>query len=85
MADATRTEKVEQPAIATVASNNNTDVKIVKLSAEKGADALLAYAHQAASVALDEATNKRLLRKIDTRILPWLCCLYILQYLDKGV
>ncbi|KAI1849521.1 hypothetical protein JX265_013636 [Neoarthrinium moseri] len=51
----------------------------------RGADALLAYADPSGAVYLDEATNQRLLWKIDTRVLPWLCGLYILQYLDKGV
>ncbi|KAH8664728.1 major facilitator superfamily domain-containing protein [Xylariales sp. PMI_506] len=52
---------------------------------QKGGDALLSYIDHSRAIELDEATNRRLLRKIDTRILPWLCCLYILQYLDKGV
>jgi ACS family allantoate permease-like MFS transporter len=50
----------------------------------KGADAVFAYAN-AEAVPVDDETNRRLLRKIDTRVLPWLCGLYILQYLDKGV
>ncbi|KAL8708399.1 MAG: hypothetical protein Q9220_006689 [cf. Caloplaca sp. 1 TL-2023] len=32
---------------------------------------------------LDEATNKRLLRKIDLRLMPLLCVIYGLNYLDK--
>lgn len=50
----------------------------------KGADAAFAYASIEA-LTIDEATNKRLLRKIDSHVLPWLCTLYVLQYLDKGV
>jgi ACS family allantoate permease-like MFS transporter len=50
----------------------------------KGADLAFEYAN-AEAIPLDDATNKRLLRKIDLRVLPWLCGLYILQYLDKGV
>lgn len=49
-----------------------------------GADVLLDYA-AAAPFEIDEASNKRILWKIDTHILPWLCSLYIFQYLDKGV
>ena len=50
----------------------------------KGADAVFAYAN-AEATPLDEATNRRLLRKIDVHVLPWLCGLYMLQYMDKGV
>lgn len=32
---------------------------------------------------IDEATNKRLLRKIDLHIMPLLCIVYGLNYLDK--
>ncbi|KAM5350664.1 hypothetical protein ACJ41O_007169 [Fusarium nematophilum] len=34
---------------------------------------------------LDEATNKRLLRKIDWRLMPVLCFTYALQYYDKAI
>ena len=50
----------------------------------KGADKMFAYA-SADAIEIDEATNKKLVRKIDLNVLPWLCVLYILQYLDKGV
>jgi hypothetical protein len=50
----------------------------------KGADGVFAYANVEATP-LDEATNARLLRKIDVHVLPWLCGLYMLQYMDKGV
>ena len=32
---------------------------------------------------IDEATNKRLLRKIDLHIMPLMCIVYGLNYLDK--
>ena len=48
-----------------------------------GADAALQYA-SAERIVIDEATNKRLLRLTDWHILPWLCALYFMQYLDKG-
>ncbi|KAK7413969.1 hypothetical protein QQX98_007152 [Neonectria punicea] len=35
-------------------------------------------------VILDEATNKRLLRKIDWKLMPVLCFTYALQYYDKA-
>lgn len=50
----------------------------------KGADKMFAYA-SADAMSINSATNKRLVQKIDRNILPWLCVLYILQYLDKGV
>jgi hypothetical protein len=50
----------------------------------KGVDKMFAYASVDA-ISIDEATNRRLVRKIDSNVLPWLCVLYILQYLDKGV
>lgn len=50
----------------------------------KGADGVLQYASQE-SIEIDEDTNRRILRKIDWHIMPWLCGLYVLQYLDKGV
>lgn len=49
----------------------------------KGADAVFAYAN-AEATPLDEATNTRLLRKINLHVVPWLCGLYMLQYMDKG-
>ncbi|KAK5133477.1 hypothetical protein LTR08_007719 [Meristemomyces frigidus] len=48
------------------------------------ADGVLKYA-SAEAIEVDEATNKRLLKKIDLHVLPWLCGLYVLQFLDKGV
>ncbi|KAF7553038.1 hypothetical protein G7Z17_g3890 [Cylindrodendrum hubeiense] len=35
-------------------------------------------------ITLDEATNKRLLRKIDWKLMPVLCFTYALQYYDKA-
>lgn len=67
------------------AETHDRDVENFMAEKEKGADALLTYIDHSGTAVLDDATNKRLLWKIDTHILPWLCCLYILQYLDKGV
>lgn len=50
----------------------------------KGADGAYNYA-SAVAVEIDAKTNKHLVRKIDWHVLPWLCGLYVLQYLDKGV
>jgi len=50
----------------------------------KGADKVFGYASIEA-ITVTEKQNSHLLRKIDLRVLPWLCGLYVLQYLDKGV
>ncbi len=55
------------------------DVKLVDV---KGADEAAAYA-TAHGIQIDEETNKRLLRKIDWNMMPIMCILYMLQYLDK--
>lgn len=49
-----------------------------------GADAALQYA-ASERIFIDEETNRRLLRSTDLHILPWLCTLYFMQYLDKGM
>lgn len=63
-------EKIAQP-----------DVKVVHTT--EGADKALEFI-AAHGVDIDPATNRRILRKIDLHVLPWLCFLYFLQYLDKG-
>lgn len=45
-------------------------------------DAMKAFAGGEA-IHIDDATNKRLLRKIDWNLMPILCAIYGLQYLDK--
>lgn len=45
-------------------------------------DAMQAFAGGEA-IHIDEATNKRLLRKIDWNLMPIMCIIYGLQYLDK--
>ncbi|OQO04048.1 hypothetical protein B0A48_10691 [Cryoendolithus antarcticus] len=47
-------------------------------------EALKAFAsHDGQVLQLDEATNKRLLRKIDWNLMPIMCVVYGLNYLDK--
>ncbi|EHK96713.1 putative Uncharacterized transporter [Glarea lozoyensis 74030] len=48
----------------------------------KAADAALQFVHEQA-IEIDEETDKRIRRKIDWHILPWMCTLYLLQYMDK--
>jgi hypothetical protein len=52
--------------------------------ATANADDALKYAATDA-VLLDEATKSRLLRITDWHVLPWLCALYFMQSIDKGV
>lgn len=59
-------------------------IEVGHVAGLKGADKMFAYA-SASPISIDEEMNKRLVRKIDWHILPWLCLLYVLQYLDKGV
>lgn len=40
-------------------------------------------AHQGQVIEIDEATNKRLLRRIDWNLMPVMCVVYGLNYLDK--
>ncbi|KAF4537693.1 MFS general substrate transporter [Lasiodiplodia theobromae] len=48
-----------------------------------GQDAALAFAAECPAVPMNEATDHRVRRKIDRNLLPWMCGLYLLQYLDK--
>jgi hypothetical protein len=62
-------------------------------TANKAAQRVLAHSHDADEamkafeagevIEIDEATNKRLLRLIDWHMLPLLCVVYGLNYLDK--
>ncbi|KWU44746.1 membrane transporter [Rhodotorula sp. JG-1b] len=46
-------------------------------------DAAAALTANIANVEISPEENKRLLRKIDFNILPLLCCIYLIQFLDK--
>lgn len=52
--------------------------------ATAGADEALKYASDE-PIHIDEATDRRLLRATDLHVLPWLCALYFMQYMDKGM
>ena len=80
-ADAEKDAKVDAHVTATAAK---LGIATGHVSDLKGADGVLQYA-SAEAVGIDKATNKRLLRTIDLHVLPWLCGLYVLQFLDKGV
>ena len=46
-------------------------------------EAMKAFEGQEGRIEIDEATNRRLLRIIDLRLMPLLCIVYGLNYLDK--
>lgn len=55
-----------------------------KVKDVKAADQVLEYAN-AEAIDVPDDVNRRILQKIDWHIMPWLCGLYVLQYIDKGV
>ena len=70
------------PDIAEAAVELGIDIGHVKEL--KGVDKAFRYASVDA-ISVTSEQDSRLLRKIDLCVLPWLCGLYVLQYLDKGV
>lgn len=82
---ALRNEKEPIPGISQDAIRSGSVVpeKILKHSHDADA-ALKAFAgYEGTVIEIDEATNKRLLRKIDMHLMPILCVVYGLNYLDK--
>lgn len=37
------------------------------------------------SIAVDAATEARLLRKLDIRIIPMICWVYLMNFMDRGL
>ncbi|XXG98391.1 hypothetical protein Hte_004714 [Hypoxylon texense] len=70
-------EKIADPEAVTVAR----DTKISELDIKDEAGDLAARALTSATV--DEETARKVRRKIDLRILPFLCITYALQFIDK--
>ncbi|THW87072.1 putative MFS allantoate transporter [Aureobasidium pullulans] len=65
-----------------VDGKNGVSEKILQHSNDAD-DAMKAFAAVGEVIELDEETNKRLLRKIDWNIMPLLCVVYMLNFLDK--
>lgn len=66
-----------------IRSGSVVDGKILEHSND-GDEALKAFMESRGQVLeIDEATNKRLLRKIDWNLMPIMCIVYGLNYLDK--
>lgn len=70
-------EKIADPEAVTV----TRDTKAVELDIKDEAGDLAARALTSAVV--DEETARKVRRKIDRRILPFLCITYALQFIDK--
>lgn len=63
--------------------NGSVDPSVVLKHAIDGDEALKAFAnHQGAVIHIDEATNKRLLRKIDMNLMP-VCLSFLLRVFDR--
>lgn len=59
------------PISADIIRNGSVDASVILKHAIDGDEALKAFAnHQGAVIHIDEATNKRLLRKIDMNLMP---------------
>lgn len=71
----------------------DTGFKRESLSSNPATARVIAHSHDADEalkafesgevIEIDEATNKRLLRTIDLRMMPLMCVIYGLNYLDK--
>lgn len=72
----------EKARVASASSIHNADAQKIL---EHGGDADEALKAMIANsdLVLDEATNKRLLRKIDWHLMPIMCVVYGINYLDK--
>lgn len=80
-------ERVDDHAVQTQAEKQPTpalqQTPVQEKATGSSADAALELIAGTGSLAVDPETNKRLLRKIDLHILPLICIIYFLQYIDK--
>ncbi|KAI1386527.1 MFS general substrate transporter [Hypoxylon trugodes] len=72
-------EPIEQKDFAASSSVHDTEALKLDIKDEAGGLAVKALT----SVAADEETSRKVRRKIDYRILPFLCITYALQFIDK--
>lgn len=76
-------EKSLPAPLADAVRSGSVPAEILKHSHDAD-EAMKAFmGHEGQVLQLDEATNKRILRKIDMHILPIMCIVYGLNYLDK--
>lgn len=74
----------EQFTATASATAGNDDIELQKeLKSKGGIDVAYELAQKSKGIVIDEATNKRLLRKIDRYICPLMCIVYAIQFMDK--
>lgn len=85
MAEERVNEHAEQPQAEKQATSTSHQTPVPEKPKGSNADAALELIDGTGSLglAVDAETNKRLLRKIDLHILPLICIIYFLQYIDK--
>lgn len=72
------------PSALTSTSGRKTSADVEKIIAHSNdADEALQAFSSGEVIEIDEATNKRLLRIIDWHLMPIMCCVYGINYLDK--
>ncbi|KAH3671158.1 hypothetical protein OGAPHI_000869 [Ogataea philodendri] len=64
-------------------SQHTSSEREKKLAVSNNDDQALEYAMEAEGMIIDDETNKRILCKIDKYLLPIMCSLYAIQYMDK--
>lgn len=79
-ADADRTNTDLEDNLITSVMSPQTG-KLVNITAD--GDVAMNYAAGEKEVEMDEATNRRILRKIDMYLMPVMCLLYCFQFIDK--
>ncbi|OTA56014.1 major facilitator superfamily transporter [Hypoxylon sp. EC38] len=86
--DAVAPETAEQPVRAKSSSEEpvkKSDLTSAYQSPRAGADAALQLLQETGNLqqTLDPEVNRRLVRRIDKHIMPLICIIYFLQYIDK--
>ena len=79
---ATDEEKKTSPNVDVASAPMEHIAEKAELIETVGADDALKYA-AGDGMSIDPQTNKKLVRKIDLHIMPWLGALYFLQFMDK--
>ncbi|KAF2487202.1 putative MFS allantoate transporter [Neohortaea acidophila] len=76
-------EKKVPPAYADAIRRGSVPEEILKHSHDADEALKAVQLHEGQVLVLDEATNKRILRRIDYNLLPVMCVVYGLNFLDK--
>lgn len=69
-------------------SGQTTPEKInrARLESESSApDKIEQVENPGSTIAVDAETEKRLLRKLDIRIIPMICWIYLMNFMDRGM